>query len=116
MCGHGGRSHADLLGADGRADVLAIQIDMLFALDKSKLEGDIGQQRIDCLVVLRFFARAEGIKADGTEHRTGVHINVAEVRSQTPRQRRFACARRPVDRNRNHFYISFSMNLKFPAA
>ena len=89
---------------------------MLFTLDKSKLEGDIGQQRIDCLVVLRVFARAEGIKADGAEHRTGVHINVAEVRSQTPRQRRFTCACRPVNRNRNHFYISFSMNLKFPAA
>ena len=89
---------------------------MLFALDKSKFEGDIGQQGIDRLVVLRVLACAEDVKADGAEHRTGVHINVAEVRSQTPRQRRFACARRPVDRNRNHFYISFYMNLKFPAA
>ena len=87
---------------------------MLFAPDEGELEGNLGQQGVDRLVVLRVLTRPEGVKADGAEHCAGVHIDVAEFCGQTPRQCRFACARRPVDRNRYHFSISFYINTVQP--
>ena len=47
------------------------------------------------------------VQADGAEHGTGVHIDVAHLRRKAACQRGFACPGRPVNRNRYHFYLSF---------
>ena len=50
------------------------------------------------------------VQADGAEHGTGIHINIAHFSRQTACQRRFACTCRPVDRNRYHFISSPFLN------
>ena len=85
---------------------------MLFAVHRIQPQRDLRQQCIDGLVVLGVFARAQCIQADGAEHRTGIYINVAQLSRQTARQRGFARTCRPIDRNRNHVYVSLSINYK----
>ena len=108
--------HAHLLGADERAHVLAAQIDVLLAVNEREVQLDLRQQSIDRLVVLGVLACPQGVQADGAEHGTGVHINIAQLGRQTACQRGFACPRRPVDCNRYHFRFSFySIIASWPA-
>ena len=72
---------------------------MLLAVDESKVQLDLRQQGVDSLVILGVLASTQGIQADGAEHGTGIHIDVAHLCGQPPRQGGFACPRRAVDCN-----------------
>ena len=73
------------------------------------LVDDAEQLRDDALEVLLLLAAGnsearlhvflQGIQADGAEHGTGIHIDVAHLCGQPPRQGGFACPRRAVDCN-----------------
>ena len=83
---------------------------MLLAVDESKVQLDLRQQGVDSLVILGVLASTQGIQADGAEHGTGVHIDVAHLRRKAACQRGFACSGRPVDCNRYHFISSPFLN------
>ena len=101
---HSGGRHADVLGADGVADVLAVKVDVLGAVHQADGQLDLGQQRRYSGFVLGVDPGAHGVQADGTVHSAGIHIDVAEIFRQPLRQAGFSRPGGPINCYRDHFY------------
>ena len=95
---HRRSGHADLLGTDGGADVLAVEVDVLGAPLEPDVEADLRQQRRYRGGVVQVRPLAHGVQADGAVHRAGIHIDKAQVRGQAFGQAGLPCPGGAVDR------------------
>lgn len=59
---HGGGGHADVLGTDGVADVLTVQVDVLCAVQQADIQPDLRQQCGHGVGVVGIHARAHGVQ------------------------------------------------------
>ena len=110
MRSHGGGGHADVLGTDGVADVLTVQVDVLCAVQQADIQPDLRQQCGYGVGVVGIHARAHGVQPDGAVHSAGVDVDITQILGQCLGQAGFTGPGRAIDCDRNHDISPFLNN------
>ena len=104
MRSRGGGGHADVLGTDGAADVLTVQVDVLCAVQQADIQPDLRQQCGHGVGVVGVHTRAHGVQPDGAVHSACVDVDIAQILGQCLGQAGFTGPGRAIDCNGNHVY------------
>ena len=109
VCGYGAGSHAHLLLTNGFRNILAVQINVLCAVNAGKLQMNAGQQLLHggSILQIRFFTQAK--QTDRAVHGAGVYINIAQLFGKALGQGGFSGSAGAIDCNRDHCIMFLSV-------